>query len=65
MLMLFVYGKISPKFLMWDVSYADYNQILLSVYSPSLHLINIHMCVKIHRGNHYIRLAYEISEIQG
>lgn len=50
---------------MWNVSYADYNQILLSVYSQSLHLINIHMCVKIHRGNHYIRLAYEISEIQG
>lgn len=50
---------------MQDVSYADYNQILLSKYLQSLDLINIHMCAKIQRGNHHIELAYEVSEVQG
>lgn len=50
---------------MQDVSYADYNHILLSKYLQSLHLINIHMHAKIHRGNHHIELAYEVSEVQG
>lgn len=50
---------------MQDVSYADYNKILLSEYLQSLHLINIHICAKIQKGNHHIELAHEVSEVQG